>query len=126
MIRLFVYLLLFVTVFVSVCMHTKPDREMHLHEISSSLMANINAVVPEGVVIPEETIEKLNADSVVTTMLDKMFVVDDYVAFTVGRVVAGDNKYVISVGFFDKVFALSQEGITEKVVYKLREKGIVD
>ena len=51
MIRLLVYLLLFVTVFVSVCMHTKPDREMHLHEISSSLMANINAVVPEGCII---------------------------------------------------------------------------
>ena len=107
-------------------MHTKPDREMHLHEISYSLMANIKAVVPEGVVIPEETIEKLNADTVVTKMLDKMFVVDDYVAFTVGRIVAGDNKYVISVGFFDKVFALSQEGVKEKVIYKLREKGIVD
>lgn len=126
MIRLLTYALLFVAVLISISMHTKPDRETHLRELSSALLANINAVVPEGIDVPEETVEKLRADSVVAKMLDRMFVLDDYVAVTVGSVVAGDNKYVISVGAFDNVFALSQAGVTEKIVYKLREKGFVD
>ena len=117
MIRLFVYVLIFITVLVSVCIHTKPDREEHLRELSSSLLENIDAVSP---------VKGVDADEFVAEVLDKLFVVEEYVALTVGSIVYGGEKYVISVGVLGNVFTLSKDDVTERVVRRLRERGIVD
>ena len=126
MIRLVVFTLLTVAVLVSVGMHTKPGREAHIEELSSSLFANMDGVLPVGMTIPAKVMDKIKSDVVVEAMLDRMLVVDDYVACTVGRIVVGENRYVVSVGVIGNVFALSQEGMAEKVVYRLREMGLVD
>lgn len=126
MIRLITCLLLTVAVLVSICMHTKPGREAHMEKLSSSLFANMDGVLPEGMEIPAKVMEGMKSEGVVETMLDRMLVVDDYAACTVGRIVVGDNRYVVSVGVIGNVFALSQDGMAEMFVYRLREKGFID
>ena len=119
-------MLVVAAVFVSICMHTKPDRDMHLNELSSAVMAGIRTSAPAGIEIPDEVIAKIERDSLVATMLDKMMVLEDYVAFTVGKVFVGDDGYPISVGLFGNVFALSQEDMMENFVYKMRERKLID
>ena len=108
MIRLITCSLLTVAVLVSICMHTKPGREAHMEKLSSSLFANMDGVLPEGMEIPAKVMEGMKSEGVVETMLDRMLVVDDYAACTVGRIVVGDNRYVVSVGVFDKIKGIAK------------------
>ena len=107
-------------------MHAKPERDAHLREVSASVIESLKVSPPAGIVIPEQLIARMENDSIVTTMLDRMFVVDDYVAFTAGKIVVGENEYVLSLGVLDNVFVLSQDDMAEKIVYRLREKKILD
>lgn len=126
MIRVLLCCLLTLAVVVSVCMHTKPERDIHLREVSASVIESLTVSPPAGIVIPEQLIARMENDSIVTTMLDMMFVVEDYVAFTAGKIVVGENEYVLSLGVLDNVFVLSQDDMAEKIVYRLREKKILD
>lgn len=126
MIRALICCLLTLAVVISVCMHTKPERDTHLREVSASVIESLKVSPPAGIVIPEQLIARMENDSIVTTMLDRMFVVEDYVAFTAGKIVVGGNEYVLSIGVLDNVFVLSQDDMAEKIVYRLREKKILD
>ena len=126
MIRALICCLLTLAVVISVCMHAKPERDAHLREVSASVIESLKVSPPAGIVIPEQLIARMENDSIVTTMLDRMFVVDDYVAFTAGKIVVGENEYMLSIGVLDNVFVLSQDDMAEKIVYRLREKKILD
>lgn len=126
MIKFILYPLLAILVLVSMCMHTIPDREMHMQEIEVQVSCFLKEGNIYGVKIPDNIIAKIQDEEHVSAMLDKMVVVEEHQLLSLGKIVTSDNEYILSVGILGDVIVLPKEGISEKVFLKLREKKIID
>lgn len=126
MIKFILYPLLAILVLVSMCMHTIPDREMHMQEIEVQVSCFLKEGNIYGVKIPDNIIAKIQDEEHVSAMLDKMVVVEEHQILSLGKIVTSDNEYILSVGILGNVIVLPKEGISEKVFLKLREKKIID
>lgn len=126
MIKLILYPLLAILVLLSMCMHTIPDKEAHMQEIT----AQVNHFLKEGniygVKIPDSVIEKIEEEEYVSLMLRKLVLVEEYELLSLGKIVTSDNEYIISVGMLGNVIVLPKEEISEKIFLKLREKKIIE
>ncbi len=126
MIKFILYPLLAILVLVSMCMHTIPDREMHMQEIEVQVSHILKEGSIYGVKIPDNIIAKIQEEEHISVMLRQQVVVEEHQLLSLGKIVTSDNEYILSVGILGNVIVLPKEGISEKVFLKLREKKIID
>lgn len=126
MIKIFLYPLLALLVLVSICLHTKPEPERHVQEVGAHVTNALRNCSVAGISIPGEIMDRIESDSLVTGMLEKNVVVDDFLLFSLGKVVTSNDRYFLSIGILDRIVILPKEEIAEMLFLKLREKKIID
>lgn len=126
MIKFILYPLLAILVLLSMCVHTIPDKEAHMQEMTSQVSHILKEGNIYGVKIPDSVIKRIEEEEHVSLMLQKLLVVEEHELLSLGKIVTAGNEYIVSVGILGNVIVLPKEEIAEKMFLKLREKKIIE
>ena len=126
MLRFFLYSLLTIVVFLSICTRTVPCKEEHMKEIEAQVSQCFRNGSMYGVTVPDGVIEMIEKEGLASGILRQMVVVEEHGFLSIGKIVTTNDEYLLSLGILGNVIVLPKEGISEKMFLILREKKIID